>query len=52
MILNCVFRLFFSACTQLLVSKPNDENFAVYISLLEKALNKEVSTTFGGTCRS
>lgn len=31
------------ACTQLLVSKPNEDNFAVYISLLEKALNKEVS---------
>jgi hypothetical protein len=33
------------ACTQLLVSKPNDDNFAVYISLLEKALNKEVSNS-------
>ncbi|XP_028409780.1 protein Smaug homolog 1-like isoform X2 [Dendronephthya gigantea] len=32
------------ACTQLLVSKPNEENFAVYISLLEKALNKEAFT--------
>ncbi|XP_046847619.1 protein Smaug homolog 2-like isoform X2 [Xenia sp. Carnegie-2017] len=32
------------ACTQLLVSKPNDENFSVYISLLEKALNKEAFT--------
>lgn len=39
--------ILFLACTQLLVSKPNEENFAVYISLLEKALNKEVSIVFG-----
>ncbi len=43
---NCVLSLSFLACTQLLVSKPNEDNFAVYISLLDKALNKEVNIVY------
>lgn len=38
-----LFSLFFPVCTQLLVSRPDEENISSYLQLIDKCLIHEVS---------
>lgn len=40
---KCFFVFFFSVCTQLLVSRPDEENINCYLQLIEKCLTHEVN---------
>lgn len=41
-----------SVCTQLLVSRSDEDNISCYLQLIDKCLNHEVSSTLGRTTES